>query len=96
MCATAEVDVDVETGIVQVLKLVLVSDILNLGALAYRIPTVQDTPQELRDARRRRSSRRQRILPVQPWKSGEVAVARTQYQPVFDRERRQVRVRDQA
>jgi CO/xanthine dehydrogenase Mo-binding subunit len=81
MCAAAEVEVDVETGMVQILKLVLVSDvgkalnplqvesqdegaavmglghtlmehllldergrIRNLGALDYRIPTIQDIP----------------------------------------------------
>jgi CO/xanthine dehydrogenase Mo-binding subunit len=81
MCAAAEVEVDVETGMVRILKIVLVSDvgkalnphqvegqdegsavmgightlmehlilddhgrIRNLGALDYRIPTVQDIP----------------------------------------------------
>jgi CO/xanthine dehydrogenase Mo-binding subunit len=81
MCAAAEVEVDKETGVVQVLRLVLASDIgkalnpkqveaqdegaavmglghtlmeqlildrhgriLNLGALDYRIPTIQDIP----------------------------------------------------
>jgi CO/xanthine dehydrogenase Mo-binding subunit len=81
MCAAAEVQVDVETGMVQVVRLVLVSDIgkalnpqqvesqdegaavmglghtlmehlildshgriLNLGALDYRIPTIEDIP----------------------------------------------------
>ena len=84
MCVAAEVEVDRETGMVQVRKLVLVSDIgkalnpaqveaqdegaavmglghtlmehlilnehgriLNLGALDYRIPTVEDTPLDL-------------------------------------------------
>jgi CO/xanthine dehydrogenase Mo-binding subunit len=81
MCAAAEVEVDMETGMVRILKLVLVSDvgkalnpgqveaqdegaatmglghtlmeqlildrhgrIVNLGALDYRIPTIQDIP----------------------------------------------------
>ncbi len=81
MCASAEVEVDVETGMVRILRIALVSDIgkalnpmqvegqdegaavmgvghtlmehllldehghiRNLGALDYRIPTVQDTP----------------------------------------------------
>ena len=81
MCAAAEVEVDVETGMVRILRIVLVSDvgkalnphqvegqdegsavmgightlmehlilddrgrIRNLGALDYRIPTVQDIP----------------------------------------------------
>jgi CO/xanthine dehydrogenase Mo-binding subunit len=81
MCTAAEVEVDVETGLVDIVRLVLVSDIgralnpqqveaqdegaavmglghslmehlvldergriLNLGALDYRIPTVQDVP----------------------------------------------------
>jgi CO/xanthine dehydrogenase Mo-binding subunit len=81
MCAAAEVEVDVETGMVRILKIVLVSDIgkalnpsqvegqdegsavmgvghtlmehilldahgriRNLGALDYRIPTIQDIP----------------------------------------------------
>jgi CO/xanthine dehydrogenase Mo-binding subunit len=85
MCTAAEVEVDPETGMVQIVRLVLVSDIgkalnprqvesqdegaavmglghtfmeqllldargrvLNLGALDYRIPTIQDTPQHLR------------------------------------------------
>jgi CO/xanthine dehydrogenase Mo-binding subunit len=84
MCAAAEVEVDPETGMVQIVNLVLVSDIgkalnpaqveaqdegaavmglghtlmehlildgrgriLNLGALDYRIPTVEDTPLKL-------------------------------------------------
>jgi len=85
MCAAAQVEVDPETGTVQIVKLVLVSDIgkalnpaqvkaqdegaavmglghtfmeqlildehgciLNLGSLDYRIPTIEDTPLELR------------------------------------------------
>jgi CO/xanthine dehydrogenase Mo-binding subunit len=85
MCVAAEEEVDVETGLVQILKLVLASDIgkalnpqqveaqdegaaimglghtlmeqllldehgciLNLGALDYRIPTIQDIPLHLR------------------------------------------------
>jgi CO/xanthine dehydrogenase Mo-binding subunit len=84
MCAAAEVHVDVETGMVQILRLVLVSDIgkalnpqqveaqdegaavmglghtlmehlilddhghiRNLGALDYRIPTIEDIPQRI-------------------------------------------------
>jgi CO/xanthine dehydrogenase Mo-binding subunit len=84
MCAAAEVEVDPETGMVQILKLALVSDIgkalnpqqveaqdegaavmglghtfmeqllldehgriRNLGALDYRIPTIQDGPLDL-------------------------------------------------
>jgi CO/xanthine dehydrogenase Mo-binding subunit len=84
MCAAAEVEVDPETGLVQLLKMALVSDIgkainpqqveaqdegaavmglghtfmeqllldehgriLNLGALDYRIPTIQDAPSSL-------------------------------------------------
>jgi CO/xanthine dehydrogenase Mo-binding subunit len=84
MCASAEVEVDVETGMVRIHKIVLVSDIgralnpaqvegqdegsavmgvghtlmehlildergriRNLGALDYRIPTIQDIPLEL-------------------------------------------------
>jgi CO/xanthine dehydrogenase Mo-binding subunit len=84
MCAAAEVEVDPDTGLVQLLKLALVSDIgkainpqqveaqdegaavmglghtfmeqllldehgriLNLGALDYRIPTIQDAPSSL-------------------------------------------------
>ena len=84
MCAAAEVEVDVETGMVRILKIVLVSDIgkalnpsqveaqdegsavmgightlmehlildehgriRNLGALDYRIPTIQDIPYDL-------------------------------------------------
>jgi CO/xanthine dehydrogenase Mo-binding subunit len=84
MCAAAEVEVDKDTGMVQVLRLVLASDvgkalnrlqvetqdegaavmglghtlmehllldghgrILNLGALDYRIPTIQDIPVDL-------------------------------------------------
>jgi CO/xanthine dehydrogenase Mo-binding subunit len=85
MCVAAEVEVDVETGMTQVLKLALVSDVgkalnplqvetqdegaammglghtlmeqlildehgrvLNLGALDYRIPTIQDIPLDIR------------------------------------------------
>jgi len=85
MCVAAEVEVDPETGMTQIHKLVLVTDvgkalnprqveaqdegaammglghtlmeqlilddhgrILNLGALDYRIPTIQDIPLELR------------------------------------------------
>ena len=85
MCVAAEVEVDSETGMTQIHKLVLVTDvgkalnphqveaqdegaammglghtlmeqlilddhgrILNLGALDYRIPTIQDIPLELR------------------------------------------------
>ncbi len=84
MCAAAEVEVDMETGMVRILRVALVSDvgkalnrlqveaqdegaammglghtlmehlildghgrILNLGALDYRIPTIQDIPLEL-------------------------------------------------
>jgi len=84
MCAAAEVEVDAETGMVQLIKLALASDIgkainpqqveaqdegaavmglghtfteqllldehgriLNLGALDYRIPTIQDAPESL-------------------------------------------------
>jgi CO/xanthine dehydrogenase Mo-binding subunit len=84
MCAAAEVEVDPETGMVQIVKLILVSDvgkalnpqqveaqdegaavmglghtlmeqllldeqgrIRNLGALDYRIPTIQDGPEAL-------------------------------------------------
>ena len=84
MCAAADVEVDPETGMVRLLKLVLVSDIgkalnpqqveaqdegaavmglghtfmeqlllddhgriRNLGALDYRIPTIQDAPEDL-------------------------------------------------
>jgi CO/xanthine dehydrogenase Mo-binding subunit len=84
MCAAAEVEVDTETGAVQVLRLILASDvgkalnpahveaqdegaavmglghtlmehlildphgrIVNLGALDYRIPTIQDIPVSL-------------------------------------------------
>jgi len=84
MCAAADVEVDVETGMTRLLRVILVSDIgkalnpqqveaqdegaavmglghtlmeqilldadgriRNLGALDYRIPTIQDTPREL-------------------------------------------------
>jgi xanthine dehydrogenase molybdopterin-binding subunit B len=84
MCAAAEVEVDVETGMTRVHRVILVSDvgkalnprqvetqdegaaimglgqtlmeqilldgrgcIRDLGALDYRIPTIQDTPEEL-------------------------------------------------
>jgi CO/xanthine dehydrogenase Mo-binding subunit len=84
MCAAAEVEVDIETGMVRILRVALCSDvgkalnrlqveaqdegaavmglghtlmehlildghgrILNLGALDYRIPTIQDIPLEL-------------------------------------------------
>jgi CO/xanthine dehydrogenase Mo-binding subunit len=84
MCAAAEVEVDPEVGMVQIVKLILVSDIgkalnprqvegqdegaavmglghsfmeqlllddhgriRNLGALDYRIPTIQDTAESL-------------------------------------------------